>query len=441
MRQNRLIRRGPGLFFDRQEDLYRFEDRVSLSGGRIDPVNGIIHGVAVITSGVVARGHELHVDNVTLKQMEASAKAKQQVPVKWNHGSGADNIAGHLTNFRVRGNKLLGDLVLLQNHPSYNLIIEMAEKQPKTFGLSAAFAGKEETRMGIKYARCEDLVSVDVVAQPAANPDGFFSARVDTRRQVMQSQKEPTLVELNEGIQAINDRLDAYEQYEPEYEDYENEYDEDEYEDEDEGPVDLSGMSEQEILYHYENGDLTDEDLEANGLSFGGGEDEYEDEYDEYEDEYDGGEDYGGGDYGYGATGTDNATAELSAKLRRVEGAIHYLERKEREAAQREFAMANEEAMIELEGKIDALVEFNRQLQLENAILQELSAGYGEDAVAIQTDRGLHIMHGQRGGLTEFHATAADLIRDGMKPADAYRELMTQNPALFQQSLRDRGIN
>lgn len=143
---------------------------------KVDPANGIIYGVSVITSGIKARGHDLEVDATTLSQLKECAEKLGTVPVKWNHRSGADAVAGYLENFRIEGGKLLGDWHLLKSHSQYGQAIEMAERMPRNVGLSAAFIGEDEVSGGQKKARCSELISVDLVAQPAANPNGLFEA-------------------------------------------------------------------------------------------------------------------------------------------------------------------------------------------------------------------------------------------------------------------------
>jgi uncharacterized protein YcfJ len=53
---------------------------------------------------------------------------------------------------------------------------------PEGVGLSASFLSPdkpERTKSGKNAARCEELISVDYVTLPAANPDGMFAARTD----------------------------------------------------------------------------------------------------------------------------------------------------------------------------------------------------------------------------------------------------------------------
>lgn len=46
---------------------YQFS--ANLCAENVDAANGVIHGVSVITAGIVARGHDLAVDDTTLAQM------------------------------------------------------------------------------------------------------------------------------------------------------------------------------------------------------------------------------------------------------------------------------------------------------------------------------------------------------------------------------------
>ncbi|MEO5959500.1 MAG: DegT/DnrJ/EryC1/StrS family aminotransferase, partial [Opitutaceae bacterium] len=149
-----------------------------LGAENIDTVNGVIRGVSVISGGVVARGHDLEVDGVTLAQMHECARLKGQVPVKVDHhkgGGGAAAVCGFLCNFRQEEGKLKADWHLLQTHPQRDQILETAQRMPRGVGLSAAFISPENAERG--KARCSELISVDYVTLPAANPDGMFSRR------------------------------------------------------------------------------------------------------------------------------------------------------------------------------------------------------------------------------------------------------------------------
>lgn len=144
---------------------------------RIDRDSGVIRGVSVITGGVTAIGHDLDIDNETLKQIKLEADRLKKVPVKTDHGTGVLAVCGHLTNFRIKDNKLLADWNLLKKHPGYEQIMETAEAQPETVGLSVSFQGPDSPTVinGRAKARCVKLLSVDYVIHPAAN-DGLFQA-------------------------------------------------------------------------------------------------------------------------------------------------------------------------------------------------------------------------------------------------------------------------
>jgi len=146
-----------------------------LGGEQVDTVNGVIRGVSIITSGVIARGHDLLVDQKTLTQMQACAESKKQLPVKIDHSGGAGSVVGYLTNFKICENKLIGDLHLLSTHEKRDQLLEIAQRMPGGLGLSASFVTPENAEKG--KARCAELLSADVVTMPAANPNGFFESK------------------------------------------------------------------------------------------------------------------------------------------------------------------------------------------------------------------------------------------------------------------------
>ena len=191
--------------------LYEFE--MTALDGVVNKDAGVIKGVSVITCGIQAKGHNLEVDKTTIEQMCHLCQGKGQVPVKWNHRSGADAVNGFLTNFSIVGNKLKADWHLLKTHDKYETAMELAERMPKDVGFSASFTGLSELEDGRKvyppndetkymhlkegdndmpvppgekiFARCDDVASVDLVAAPAANPSGMFSSEVDSPRHDM----------------------------------------------------------------------------------------------------------------------------------------------------------------------------------------------------------------------------------------------------------------
>lgn len=157
------------------------------SAGVIDEANGIIRGVSLITEGV-ALGHKVVIDSKTLEQVKAAAESYSGgLKVNLNHNSGAGDIVGYIDNFSIVGQKLIGDLNLLQSSPHRNYIMEIASKIPDTFGLSIAFSGPSEVGSDKKtiLQRCSEIYSVDLVSEPAANPDGFFSRKLKELESVM----------------------------------------------------------------------------------------------------------------------------------------------------------------------------------------------------------------------------------------------------------------
>ena len=143
--------------------------------GTVNRETGVISGVSVATIGE-AKGHGVKIDQTTLSQIKAAADKAGSVRVGIDHWSGFGGIAGSLREFRIEGDHLRADLHLLQNHPARERILEMSEKMPAAFGLSIAYVGTEEDVNGTAFARITELLSVDLVDTPAANPTGLFGS-------------------------------------------------------------------------------------------------------------------------------------------------------------------------------------------------------------------------------------------------------------------------
>ncbi len=170
------------------------------SAGVIDAEAGVIRGVSLITKGP-ALGHGVMIDDKTLEQVKAAAEQYAGgLKVKLNHSGGAGDIIGYIDTLRVSGEKLLGDLHLLETSPHRSYILEIAERIPDTFGLSIAFSGpseKSEDKL-TTLQRCSEIYSVDLVSEPAANPNGFFARKLE------QLQTEP---ESTAKIESMNDDM------------------------------------------------------------------------------------------------------------------------------------------------------------------------------------------------------------------------------------------
>ena len=169
----------PETIFRKIEDLANTEtirtNFLAATGSTVDAASGIIRACSVITANCEARGHDLSIDMRTLVTVAAAAKAfAHGVKVKVDHGTGLDGIIGSLKDFRLSGQKLVADLHLLRTHPGRDRVLELAGSIPESFGLSISFSGTPEIIDGKKFARCSELYSIDLVSDPAANPDGLF---------------------------------------------------------------------------------------------------------------------------------------------------------------------------------------------------------------------------------------------------------------------------
>jgi hypothetical protein len=140
-------------------------------------------GISVATVGP-ALGHSMMVDDVTLLQAEEAGKVGSPVKVFVDHDESIDSLIGFLSNFRIVEDQLRADLDLLGSHPQASFYSEILNKAPNRVGFSMTFSGQPDEQDGKRFARVSELVSVDLVSRPAANPDGVFRAgsepQVDT---------------------------------------------------------------------------------------------------------------------------------------------------------------------------------------------------------------------------------------------------------------------
>lgn len=361
------------------DQLFTFEHS-GLGSENVDRKNAVIHGVSVITNGVTARGHNLEVDDKTLEQLLECAQNKGKVPVKYNHGSGVDSVGGYLFNFRIEGDKLKADWQLMESHDETPKTLERANKMPECFGLSAAFMGKEEDRGGKKFARCTELISVDCVAQPAANPDGLFSARVDRLMGNMSDHAQKTesqedrIEKLLAAIESQNERINQ-----------------------------LAAFNEELVNYFAEAED--------------GDEDEDEDDGDEDEDEED-------------VEVEDEGGEELSA----VEQALVHLERKASDSLKREKNAQEEHAFAVIEAKIAELVELNEKLAVENqALATALTTANGQIAkTGVETKVRLFSADPNK---DKWEARVTELMESGKKQTEAIELAMKEDPEAYTEHL------
>ena len=387
-----------------RDPLRHFEGASSIAS--VDAEKGVIYGVSLITAGIAARGHQiddprdkdepealrrkinLEIDDTTLEQMLSCAEAKKKVPVKWNHKTGADAVSGYLKNFRIEGKKLLGDWHLLRSHERFAHALELAKEMPESLGLSTSFRGKDEHANGRAFARCTDLVSADLVASPAANPDGFFEevdraaesmANKPTESGAAHDQNEPSLADVLAGIHALNSRFESVESEIASFKEFQD-----------------AVLSQEFEEPQYEEQDITEF---ANG---------------------------------------DEALQFLAEKLSSIEDA------KEQAKIERAFAA--------YDAKVEALVELNEQLAMENAAMAEAITEFTDATGAVvqfsaAPDGGgyEHNFSGlaeddRRAPRTEFEARCRQLESEGKDEHEAIRFAIKENGTRYQRHLAEQGV-
>ena len=370
--------------------IYHF-DIHSLSSDSVDETNSVIRGVSVITNGVTARGHNLEVDDKTLEQLLECAQNKGKVPVKYNHQSGVENVGGYLFDFRIEGKKLKADWQLMRNHKETSATIEKAKEMPGCFGLSAAFMGKEEVKGLKKFARCTELISVDCVAQPADNPEGLFSAKVDSAHGSMADTEfttnEKLLAQLTQLTALVTEQQKA-----------------------------ISGIQE----------------FNAQLVQFASDEDEDEEEDDEEEDDSDEEEDDGED----GESEGDEGGEELGS----INQALNYLEAKAVNGLAKEKAAQEHYAFSEVEARIIALAELNESLQAENEALHLALKSGNSGHVTSGVNESIKMFQAIGGDVTEFEARVSELTREGKTKAQAVEFATKEDAERYTEHLRAKGV-
>jgi primosomal protein N'' len=421
---------------------------------KVDALNGVIHGVAVITSGVKARGHDLEVDAKTLNQIKECAEKLGTVPVKWNHRTGADAVNGYLDNFRIEDAKLLGDWHLLKSHDRFAQAIEMAERMPGNVGLSAAFMGEDEMENGQKKARCSELISVDLVANPAANPSGLFEAKlpaaptefagsVDTQamsepfmdnqnNQASAAAAEPSMGDLLAAIQNLTERVAAQDEtiaaLSQEGAENDNEISLEE----------IMDLSQEDIAALVQAGEITEED--AAGIHAYQAEVIAAIEADEAGEQGNepAGELAGAGAGVESSTGGSEGTA-LSALQKQVRELSARFEREDAAAENNEIShyfATIEGNMTQLAAERAELKEFADKLVAENdALRNALKTGVRPLAFSAEGAA----ISGKNGELHEFESRVQNHRSQGKTHAQAVMLAHKENPEAHQDWIRNQG--
>lgn len=180
------------------------EPKIDREGGRYE--SGIIRDVAVITRGE-ALGHGVWIDSTMLDQVaELGSEAENGIKARFTHpgmsSDGLGKMLGRVTDFRVEGDQVLGDLHFSESSrqtPDGDLaeyVMLLTEEDAGAAGLSIVFEQDfNATEMftdyntdddgdfispddlnvdGLPHARVLKLRAADVVDEPAANPTGMF---------------------------------------------------------------------------------------------------------------------------------------------------------------------------------------------------------------------------------------------------------------------------
>ncbi len=184
------------------------QDAVDPTGG--DNGAGIIRGAAIVTRGE-AETHDLWLDDTFLRQVAAGINSgkggnKAGMKLRFTHpslsGDGMGKYLGRAKNARVDGDMVRADLHFAPSAhetPEGDLaayVMQLAKDAPDAFGTSIAYKGDDvaeeefvashSTDRGhftspdsdntehFPHLRLRQLTAVDVVDEPAANPDGLF---------------------------------------------------------------------------------------------------------------------------------------------------------------------------------------------------------------------------------------------------------------------------
>lgn len=168
---------------------------------QIDKENGEIFGVSVISTPE-AKGHNLKIDEASIQSFFDAVDGKQiKAYNTHSNNEGVGDVIGIWENFRIEQSeeftKLLADFSALESwrknkEEEYEAFFELAEKAPETFGVSAEFIGfgvqynedGEELEWngedeGDVFARAKEVHAFSIVTEPASNPTGLFSEKVD----------------------------------------------------------------------------------------------------------------------------------------------------------------------------------------------------------------------------------------------------------------------
>lgn len=162
---------------------------------KLNKEKGLFENVSFISRGP-AKGHGFDIDDVMLQQVADAINKHGKVPARLTHPDGSlfsrkdpiEVLVGHASNARVEAGQVKGDIQLgsfARHSPSgdlYAYLLALAEEAPQSVGLSIEFIQlpferrtNPQTQQSLPPAgRVKDVIAVDFVGNPAANPKGLL---------------------------------------------------------------------------------------------------------------------------------------------------------------------------------------------------------------------------------------------------------------------------
>lgn len=232
----------------------------------VDREKGAIFGVSVNTVGE-AKGFGVHLEQSFVERVAELGNAeKNGLKARFGHPSmcstALGTFLGRFKNFRVEGEQVLADLFLSSSAKDapggnlYDYVLGLAESESDMFGTSIVFTiGEEYQNEGDDktFVTCDKLHACDVVDDPAANPDGLFSA---FNQDALSSQVSEFLGTHPEVYEVLSNQPEIVEQFLKNYEQFNNRTKEDVMSDE------LKEVEELEVAESTESLELESEVVE-----------------------------------------------------------------------------------------------------------------------------------------------------------------------------------
>jgi len=157
----------------------------------VDNATKTIRNVALV--GQVSRNHRRY----SRECLQTGASKYEDVRVYLDHPTkeaerqgwrSVRDLAGKIENARFDGQKIRGDIVLLDNEGG-KLTYQLANRMPDIAGMSHNAFGEYHKENGEEIVESiERVVSVDVVTEPATN-DGFFESVLNKEGDSMEAEK------------------------------------------------------------------------------------------------------------------------------------------------------------------------------------------------------------------------------------------------------------